>query len=237
MLNEEKTIARVLDHLDRPGIEVIVVDGGSHDETCKRARRYAFCQVIESSTGRALQMNAGAAVASGDVLLFLHADTLLPDDFLARITGDFWSSGKAWGRFDVKLSGDHPALRLIESMINIRSRLSGVCTGDQAIFIKREIFEQISGFAAIPLMEDIEITRRLRKISWPFRIGRQLTTSSRRWHETSILRTVLLMWHLRLMYFVGVSPEILAKQYYPDLGKKIIRKNSDSVDDATTHFL
>jgi rSAM/selenodomain-associated transferase 2 len=216
VLNEAACIARVLNSVRQKDVEVIVVDGGSTDETVRIASSFDHCSVIESKKGRAGQMNAGAAAAFGDILLFLHADTLLPESYLSILQKEFWDSGRHWGRFDVRLSGDHPFFRVIETMMNYRSRLTGVCTGDQAIFIKRGTFEQLGGFAMIPLMEDVEISKRLRPISPPFRIRQCLTTSSRRWEQKSIISTVLLMWRLRLMYFAGVPAEDLTVKY-PDV--------------------
>jgi rSAM/selenodomain-associated transferase 2 len=155
-------------------------------------------------------MNAGAAVAAGDYLLFLHADTYLPEGFKSLIQQE----SADWGRFDVRLSGDHWAFRMIEFMMNWKSDKTGICTGDQAIFIKRNLFESLGGYAAIPLMEDIEMTDRLRKICKPLRVRAPLTTSSRRWEEAGILKTMLLMWYLRIRYAMGTSPDILVKQYY-----------------------
>ena len=195
------------------GVELIVVDGGSSDDTIRLARAFGDCSVIESAPGRALQMNTGAESARGELVLFLHADTILPDDFLALVTHDFQQSDKAWGRFDVRLSGEHSLFRMIEYMMNHRSRLTGISTGDQAIFVRREIFKQLGGFAEIPLMEDIDLSKRLKRISKPFCIHQQASTSSRRWEQHGIIKTILLMWRLRLMYFVGFSAESLSLKY------------------------
>jgi rSAM/selenodomain-associated transferase 2 len=190
-------------------MEIILADGGSSDGSLSHAAS-RVSRVIVSEKGRAHQMNAGAAVAAGDYLLFLHADTYLPEGFKSLIQQE----AADWGRFDVRLSGDHWAFRMIEFMMNWKSGKTGICTGDQAIFIKRNLFESLGGYAAIPLMEDIEMTDRLRKICKPLRVRTPLTTSSRRWEEAGILKTMLLMWYLRIRYAMGTSPDILVKQYY-----------------------
>lgn len=213
VLNEADHVAALLTDLrvrDRTS-EVIVVDGGSDDETVARAKSYD-CQVIQSARGRAEQMNRGAEVSAGDILVFLHVDTQLPDDFYEALDR-FWTSAHAWGRFDVRLDSDRPVLRMVALMMNIRSRLTGICTGDQAIFVKHSVFDQIGGFAPIPLMEDIEISKRLKSVSSPYCITSPVITSSRRWEKHGAIRTILLMWWLRLRYFMGDTPESLARQY------------------------
>ena len=190
-------------------MEIILADGGSSDGSLSHAAS-RVSSIIVSEKGRAHQMNAGAAVAAGDYLLFLHADTYLPEGFKSLIQQE----AADWRRFDVRLSGDHWAFRMIEFMMNWKSGKTGICTGDQAIFIKRNLFESLGGYAAIPLMEDIEMTNRLRKICKPLRVRTPLTTSSRRWEEAGILKTMLLMWYLRIRYAMGTSPDILVKQYY-----------------------
>ena len=213
-LNEADSIKATLLPLQtwrQHGCEIIVADGGSDDETIALARPLAD-QVINARRGRARQMNAGAHVASGKVLLFLHADTLLPDNAPELVNQSLQTT--QWGRFDVRLSGKHPLLRLIEFMMNFRSRLSGIASGDQAIFIGRDLFDVLGGYAEIALMEDIEISKRLKRHSRPACIKTRLITSSRRWEKHGILRTILLMWRLRLAYFFGVTPEQLARQYH-----------------------
>ncbi len=189
-------------------LEIILVDGGSSDATAERARPLVD-QLVESPPGRARQMNAGAAVARGDCLVFLHADTCLPDNFTEiirqQVTG--------WGRFDVQLSPASPLLNLVAWMMNQRSRLTHICTGDQALVIRRALFEQVGGYAEIPLMEDIELCKRLRRHSHPARLRPPLTTSSRRWQKHGTMRTIVLMWWLRLAYWLGVSPQRLARWY------------------------
>lgn len=193
------------------GPEVIVVDGGSADETVDVAESFG-ADVVASERGRGRQMNVGAERANGDILVFLHADTLLPSNF-AAVMADFESSACVWGRFDVQLSGRRMMFRLIGLLMNWRSRFTGICTGDQAIFVRRSAFETAGGFAEIPLMEDIEFSRRMREQTWPYCPHARVVTSSRRWEENGMWRTILLMWRLRLSYFLGASPESLARQY------------------------
>lgn len=193
------------------GHELIIVDGGSSDDSAEIARRYAD-KVQVSERGRARQMNAGAEVASGDILLFLHADTVLPVSYLEKIETGI-AEGEQWGRFDVRLSGERFAFRIIEFFINLRSRLTSIATGDQAIFIRRALFEAVGGFPDIALMEDVAICKVLRRKMKPLCLHEKVITSSRRWEEFGVLRTVLLMWRLRLFYFLGVSPDRLARSY------------------------
>ena len=224
VLNEESAVRKKLPEMQwiqESGHELIVVDGGSTDESLHVAKQYSDTAIV-SSQGRAIQMNAGARIATGDVLLFLHIDTVLPSDGLNKIItfldhryGQHNSKVKnSWGRFDVRLSGHHFMFRIIESMMNGRSRITGIATGDQAIFVNKELFNKIGGYLEIPLMEDIDISRRLKKVSKPVCIQDQVITSSRRWEVSGIYRTVFLMWRLRLSYWLGVDPVRLAKQYY-----------------------
>jgi rSAM/selenodomain-associated transferase 2 len=216
-INEEIAIRHNLPTLQwarKQGHEIIVVDGGSQDESIREASLFAD-KVVSSPQGRAKQMNAGAQAATGDVYLFLHIDTLLPDNGLSAICDHFNSGRYQWGRFDVRLSGSHPLLRIIERMMNWRSRVSSIATGDQAIFITRELFEKINGFANIPLMEDIDISRRLKRHSRPLCLRQNVITSSRRWEIRGIWRTVWLMWRLRWAYWLGADPAHLAQRYYP----------------------
>lgn len=207
-----QSVLAPLQPLRERGHEVIVVDGGSTDGTPDLAASLAD-RVISSPRGRAVQQNAGAAAASGDVLLFLHADTALPDGADALVLGGLRRTGRGWGRFDVRLSGRHPLLRVVERMIGIRSRLSGIATGDQAIFVRREWFWRGGGFPELPLMEDVAITRALKRLGRPLCLRTRVTTSSRRWEERGIARTILLMWRLRWAYFRGADPAELARRY------------------------
>lgn len=193
------------------GVEVIVVDGGSQDDTARRARPHADI-VIEASRGRARQMNAGAAAAQGAVLLFLHADTQLPpgaDDLVLKAI----QAAGVWGRFDVRIEGRHPMLRVVAGLMNWRSRLSGLATGDQAMFVRRDVFERVGGFADQPLMEDIELCQRLCRLSRPVLLRQKVLTSGRRWETRGVWRTIFLMWHLRWRYWRGESADRLAQSY------------------------
>jgi rSAM/selenodomain-associated transferase 2 len=215
VLDEGESIAAALDALADPralGAEVIVVDGGSRDATIQRARLRAD-HVISAPRGRALQMNAGTERASGDVLLFLHVDTRLPADVDHVVLNGLQRSGRAWGRFDVRIDGRSPLLALVGWLMSMRSRLTGIATGDQAIFVRREAFQAVGGFPAIALMEDIALCKRLKGVSRPLCLRERVITSGRRWEKNGVLNTVVLMWRLRLAYFFGADPEKLAQQY------------------------
>ena len=174
----------------------------------------ALQRIDPDDYGTWIKVGHALKAASGDLLWFVHADTLAAPDTDVLLENALYDSTKKWGRFDIRLSGDAAALRIIEQMMNWRSRLSGIATGDQGIFIRRETFERICGFADIPLMEDIEICKRLKRTAGrPLCLSRKLTTSSRRWEKQGILRTVVLMWRLRLAYWLGVNPVDLAQQY------------------------
>ncbi|NQD93591.1 glycosyltransferase family 2 protein [Pseudomonas sp. CrR25] len=194
------------------GAELIVVDGGSDDATCTLAAAQVD-RLLESEAGRARQMNAGAAVARGAYLWFLHADTRVANESMQRLR-EALREQPVWGRFDVRLSGRAAALRLIGAMISWRSRLTGVATGDQGIFVARATFEALGGYADIPLMEDLELSRRLKRLARPRCLRPPLSTSSRRWERHGIWRTVLFMWRLRLAYYCGASPDQLAREYH-----------------------
>ena len=214
-LNEAEGIVATLAALAdfrRRGHEVIVVDGGSGDGTGDLARGLAD-SVLAANPGRAIQMNAGARAATGDVLLFLHADSLLPDAADSAVLRGLASGASVWGRFDVSIAASHPLLRLVESMMNLRSRLTHICTGDQAIFVRREAFEAIGGYPVQALMEDVAISARLRRLSAPLCLRERCLTSARRWERGGIMRTIALMWWLRLQYALGVEPERLARAY------------------------
>ncbi len=203
--------------------QVIVVSaGGAGEDVAHRTRIQTHfsgrhqVQIIEANqVGRALQMNQAATAASGDVLLFLHADTELPTDALIQIQSAYEGSApnSFWGRFDVQLDASGWVYRLIARMMNWRSATTAVATGDQAIFISRALFEQAGGYGPIALMEDVEICKRLRQVAQPVRIRSQVITSARRWQEKGIVKTILLMWGLRLAYFLGASPDWLAARY------------------------
>jgi rSAM/selenodomain-associated transferase 2 len=215
VLNEAAGIADTLAPLQplrARGCEVIVVDGGSTDASADLARPLAD-RVVTSERGRARQQNAGAAEAAGDVLLFLHADTRLPADADRLVVDGLTASGRGWGRFDVRLTGRHPMLRVIERMIGVRSRLSGIATGDQAIFVRRDWFARAGGFPQIPLMEDVALSKALRRLGPPLCLRETVVTSSRRWEERGVWRTMALMWRLRLEFWLGADPETLAERY------------------------
>lgn len=216
VLNEADNIVALLTSLQplrERGCQLIVVDGGSKDETRQRAEGSAD-KILTSRPGRAEQMNRGAEVASEAILLFLHADTFLPEFADELIEQGLKETGREWGRFDVKLSGKQPLLKLVGNMMNVRSRWSGIATGDQAIFVKRALFDELGGFPSIKLMEDIALSRMLKKRARPFCLKERVLTSSRRWEERGIVRTICLMWALRLGYFLGLKPEKLVKIYY-----------------------
>ncbi|HEY3487663.1 MAG TPA: TIGR04283 family arsenosugar biosynthesis glycosyltransferase [Gammaproteobacteria bacterium] len=216
VLNEADGIHAALQQLQplrARGHEVILVDGGSTDGTTALAADLTD-KIITTRPGRAAQMNSGAAAARGQVLLFLHADTRLPDDcehLLAATLGDV---PEGWGRFNVQLSGDHGLFRIIGFCINLRSRLSGIATGDQAIFVSRGLFVKAGGYPQIALMEDIALSKKLLTYQRPHCLSARVVTSSRRWRQYGILKTILLMWWLRARYFFGTDPEQLAKAYY-----------------------
>lgn len=212
--NEAESIRDTLQPLQSlrgRGHEVILVDGGSHDDTLGVAAALVD-RSLTAPAGRAGQMNAGAMCASGAILWFLHADTRVApasDQVISAACG----ARDCWGRFDVRLSGRQPLLRLVERMMNLRSRLTGIATGDQGMFVTRALFERVGGFPDIPLMEDIELSKRLRAVRRPLCLRQQVVTSSRRWEQQGIVRTIGLMWVLRLAYFLGVPAERLAVRY------------------------
>jgi rSAM/selenodomain-associated transferase 2 len=215
VLDEARGIAEALAALAPcrgRGAEVIVVDGGSSDGTAELARPLAD-RVIASRRGRAAQMNAGAEIAKGDVLLFLHADTRLPPHADELVLDGLAPSGWQWGRFDVRIEGRNPLLALVASLMNWRSQLTGIATGDQAIFVRRETFATAGGYPEIPLMEDVALSKRLKRRGRPLCLAARVTTSGRRWERQGVLRTIVLMWRLRLAYFLGAEPAALARRY------------------------
>lgn len=213
-LNEAEGIGSLLESLQplrQVGYEVILVDGGSHDGTVQIAKPLVD-QSLNSILGRAGQMNAGAAVANHSILWFLHADTSLPVGASEAVINGI-AAGAIWGRFDVRLSGQHPLLRTVALMMNLRSRWTDLVTGDQAIFVRRDTFSDVGGFPDMPLMEDIALSRQLKQVGKPLCVPLKLTTSSRRWESQGICRTIALMWWLRLAFALGVNPERLACWY------------------------
>jgi rSAM/selenodomain-associated transferase 2 len=217
-LNESAGLPRLLEAMAAwraRGVEVIVVDGGSHDATAELARGHCD-QVLVQAPGRASQMNAGARVARGQVLLFLHADTRLPEQAAEAIrsaVGPRTDPIRQWGRFDVRIVGRARMLPVIAWCMNRRSRWTGIATGDQAIFVRRDAFEAVGGFPEQPLMEDIELSARLRRLGPPACLRGPAETSGRRWESRGVWRTILLMWSLRWAYWRGSSPVDLARRY------------------------
>lgn len=217
-LNEAPGIVATLERLQRmrtAGHEVIVADGGSGDATRALAAPLAD-RVLTAPRGRASQMNAGAALARGDVLLFLHADTRLPADAGRLILDGLASSGRAWGRFDVRIEGTHPLLRTVAWLMNLRSRLTGIATGDQAIFARRSVFEEVGGYQNAPLMEDIALFTEIKRRGRVVALDERVVVSPRRWLKRGVWRTVLLMYALRFGYWIGLSPMTL-KRFFIDV--------------------
>ncbi|NOR80681.1 MAG: glycosyltransferase [Methyloprofundus sp.] len=212
-LNEAETIHDFLIPLQvlRDLCEIIIVDAGSMDET-KSISQSLVDRFIITPKGRAIQMNAGAEIAAANIFIFLHADTYLPEQALSLIQQGM-DKGALWGRFDMQLMGQHTVLKVVSHMMNWRSRLSGIATGDQVIFITRQAFEQVGGFPVIALMEDIEISKRLKNLSYPYCIKAKVKSSARRWESFGVWRTVALMWSIRLRYFLGQSPNELVELY------------------------
>lgn len=214
-LNEAQALPRLFEHLlplARHGCEIIVVDGGSEDATPALVRCAGFT-LVQARRGRASQMNAGAVHASGNALLFLHADTLLPDGACGLVTRALTHRNRCWGRFDVCIDGRSYLLRIVACLINLRSRLTGIATGDQALFMTRAAFDQVGGFPDQPLMEDVELCARLRRLSRPVCIARRAVTSGRRWERRGVWSTIVLMWRLRWDYWRGVPAQQLARRY------------------------
>lgn len=214
-LNEADQIGQTLwplQSIRRRGVEIILIDGGSRDHTLEVAEPLVD-QLVQTRASRALQMNLGAELATGRILLFLHADTQLPDDAYEAILQKM-ELPHVWGRFDVSLSGEQPMLRMVENLMNVRSGLTGIATGDQAIFVSRHAFFAVGGYPNIPLMEDIAISKRLKKIAFPVCLRQRVVTSSRKWETQGIFKTITTMWWLRLLYFIGVKPDYLHARYY-----------------------
>ena len=215
-LNEAAGIVSMLESLQSlraRGVEVIVADGGSSDDTAVLAAPSAD-RVVHAPRGRAAQMNAGAALARAEILLFLHADCVLPPDADQLIVVGLTGGAHQWGRFDIALDGVHPLLRVVACTMNLRSRLTGIATGDQGIFISRTLFARLGGFPALPLMEDIALSRLAKRAGAPLCLCERIVTSARRWERHGVLRTIVLMWQLRLAYFLGADPARLALRYH-----------------------
>jgi rSAM/selenodomain-associated transferase 2 len=215
-LDEARSLARLLPALARdcPGVEIIVVDGGSRDGTAAVAASVPGVSVAASARGRARQMNAGAAAAQGEALLFLHADTVLPPGAAEAVARALEAPEVVGGRFDVRFDSPRRPFRVIAWFMNRRSRLSGIATGDQAIFVRRAAFDALGGYPDIPLMEDIELSRRMRRAGRLACLGLRVTTAARKWEREGVARTVLLMWTLRFLHWAGVPPARLHEWYY-----------------------
>jgi len=207
----ERTLAPLQPYRRSGEAEVVVADGGSRDDTRRLAAPLAD-RVIEVPRGRGAQMNAGARASDGDILLFLHADTQLPSGALGLVT-EAIDGGREWGRFDVTIEGRGALLRLVAWSMNWRSRITGIATGDQAIFVRRAVFETVGGFRAIPLMEDVALSTALARSSRPASLFARVVTSGRRWERHGTLRTIILMWRLRLAFALGEDPHRLARRY------------------------
>jgi rSAM/selenodomain-associated transferase 2 len=222
VLNEANEIAaclRALAPLRAQGAEVIVADGGSSDATAERAAPFADA-LLRCERGRARQMNAGALHANNAILLFLHADSRLPPNAARTILDSLARTGCRWGHFDVRLSGVRPVFRIVEFMMNWRSRVTGIATGDQGIFVERALFASVGGFPSIALMEDIALSRLLKRHGAPLCLRERIVSSSRRWERDGAGRTIWLMWRLRLAYWLGADPRRLARAYYPQSAKE-----------------
>ena len=214
VLNEADGIGgrlTVLQPLRAAGAEIVLADGGSTDGTCDLVAGLAD-RIIAAPRGRGSQMNVGAEQARGDILLFLHADTELPDGALTAIEVAV-AEGAVWGRFDVRIVGASPLLPVVATLMNWRSRLTGIATGDQAIFVTRAAFARAGGFPDIPLMEDIAFSTAMRRIAHPACLAVRVATSGRRWEKHGVWRTIAMMWWLRLRFWLGVSPQTLAREY------------------------
>jgi rSAM/selenodomain-associated transferase 2 len=218
--NEADIVDGLLEHLSATGAgQIIIVDGGSTDGTWERLQstRAQWVRILRAPAGRADQMNRGALQAGGDILLFLHADTRLPPGALETIRkGLERYPDRRWGRFDVRFDRAGPLLRIVAGAMNLRSAWSSICTGDQALFVYRRDFLALGGFAPVNLMEDVELSGRLKRRSPPLRVRAPVTTASRRWTGHGVARTIVLMWWLRWLYWWGMPTTVLSKRYYPD---------------------
>ena len=221
VLNEAGEIRAQLEALQslrNKGVSLILVDGGSHDNTPEIARPLVD-QLIFTARGRGIQMNAGAQISTAEVLLFLHADTRLPPSAVDCICNAI-SSGALWGRFDVRIASSHLLLRIVERMMNWRSRLTGIATGDQGIFVRKALFERVGGYPELPLMEDVVLSSRLKRIAPPVCLREYVVTSGRRWEKHGVMRTILMMWRLRTEFFFGADPHKLAVRYGYEVREK-----------------
>ena len=207
-----RELCTALQPLRSRGHEIILVDGGSDDQTLVLGKPLVDI-MLNSARGRALQMRAGAAAANGSILWFLHADSGVPDNPDQLILKALEKDHKDWGRFNISLSDRHIVLKSVAHLMNLRSWLSAIATGDQGIFVRRSLYEQVGGIPSLPLMEDIALSRALKHHGRPACIRQRLVTSARRWQQHGITRTILTMWGLRLAYFFGISPRHLAKYY------------------------
>jgi rSAM/selenodomain-associated transferase 2 len=219
VLHEAGHLERLLPDLVArvPSVEIIVVDAGSDEDTVKVMARFQRVRHLQAPRGRARQMNAGAAAATGSILLFLHADTRPPAGFDRAIIEALADPRIVGGRFDVRFDNPALAFRLIAALMNARSRRSGIFTGDQAIFVRRTAFDALGGYPDLPLMEDVELSRRLKRLGRLACLRLRVTTAARKWEQEGVARTIVLMWTLRFLYFCGVAPDRLHRWYYPAL--------------------
>lgn len=215
-LDEAPNLARLLPELEGcwPAAEVIVVDGGSRDGSREIVHRHPGVRWLSCAAGRARQMNAGARAAAGAVLVFLHADTRLPSRALEAIARALRDPAVVGGRFDVRFDSPLRIMRIVAALMNARSRWTGIATGDQALFVRRDVFEALGGFPDIPLMEDVEFSRRLKRRGRMACLRLRVATSARKWEREGAIRTIGLMWSLRLLYVCGVAPHTLHRWYY-----------------------